>query len=117
MSRTQAGQGWAASEAAVESRSSTRTGGDALRYGVPAALLALASVGWWWSARMAGDMHGSGGAMSGMGSMDSHDVLSFEAFLVAWTAVMTAVMFPAISPVVGPYGKAKATGRAAPLRA
>jgi predicted metal-binding membrane protein len=66
---------------------------------------------------MAGDMHGSGGSMSGMGSMGSHDVLSFEAFLVAWTAMMTAMMFPAISPIVGLYGKARAKGRVAPLLA
>lgn len=108
------------SEAAMDSRISTRAGGDAFRYGVPAALLALASVGWWWSARMVGDMHGSGGAMSGMGSMGSmgsSHVLSLEAFLVAWLAMMTAMMFPAISPIVGLYGKAKAEGRVAPLLA
>ena len=69
---------------------------------------------------MAGDMHGSGGAMSGMGSMGSmasSHVLSLEAFLVAWLAMMTAMMFPAISPIVGLYGKARAMGRVAPLLA
>jgi predicted metal-binding membrane protein len=66
---------------------------------------------------MVGDMHGSGGAMSGMGSMGRSNVLSLEAFLVAWLAMMTAMMFPAISPIVGLYGKARAKGRVAPLLA
>jgi predicted metal-binding membrane protein len=104
----------------MDNRSSTRAEGDAFRYGVPAALLALASVGWWWSARMVGDMHGSGGAMSGMGSMGSmgsSHVLSLGAFLVAWLAMMTAMMFPAIAPIVRLYGRAKAKGRIAPLLA
>ena len=64
---------------------------------------------------MAGDMRGSGGGMSGMGSMSSGDVLSLGAFLVAWTAMMTAMMFPAIAPMVRLYGKARAEGRVAPL--
>jgi predicted metal-binding membrane protein len=100
----------------MESRSSTPAGGDALRY-VPAALLALAGVGWWWSVRMAGDMHGSGGGMSGMGSMGGGQTLSLGAFLLAWAAMMTAMMFPAISPIVRLYGRAKAKGRIAPLLA
>jgi predicted metal-binding membrane protein len=66
---------------------------------------------------MAGDMHRSGGGMSGMKSMGGNDVLSFGAFLVAWTAMMSAMMFPAISPIVGLYGKARAKGRVAPLLA
>ncbi|MGH3118315.1 MAG: DUF2182 domain-containing protein [Gaiellales bacterium] len=99
-------------EAVVGDASPTRSGGDALRFGVPAALLALASVGWWWSVRMAGDMHGSGGRMA---SMSGDDVLTLGAFLVAWLAMMTAMMFPAISPVVRLYGRAAAAGRVAPL--
>jgi predicted metal-binding membrane protein len=77
----------------------------------------LAGVGWWWSVRMTSDMHGSGGGMSGMDSMESHDVLSLGAFLVAWLAMMTAMMFPAISPMVRLYNKARAEGRVAPLLA
>jgi predicted metal-binding membrane protein len=52
--------------------------------------------------------------MSGMGS---HDVLSLGAFLVAWLAMMTAMMFPAISPIVRLYGKGRAGGRVTPLLA
>jgi len=80
-------------------------------------LLALAGVGWWWSLRMAGDMHGSGGGMAGMDSMSGPPVLSLGAFLLAWLAMMTAMMFPAISPVVRLYARAAAAGRVAPLPA
>jgi len=104
-------------EAAVGSERPTRSGGVALRLGVPAVLLALASVGWWWSVRMAGDMHGSGGGMAPMDSMNGDEVLSLGAFLVAWLAMMSAMMFPAISPVVRLYGRAAAAGRVAPLPA
>ena len=105
-------------EAAVGSERAT-SGGVALRFGVPAVLVALAGAGWWWSVRMAGDMHGSGGmdgGMEGMGSM-SHGAMSLGAFLVAWLAMMSAMMFPAISPVVRLYGRAAAAGRVAPLPA
>ncbi len=87
------------------------------RLGVPLALLALASAGWWWSVRMDREMHGSGGGMAGMESMGSSGVLSLGAFLVAWLAMMSAMMFPAISPVVRLYGRAAAAGRVAPLPA
>lgn len=83
--------------------------------GVPAVLVALAGIGWWWSLRMAGDMDGSTGGMASMGSMGAQKVLSFGAFLVAWLAMMTAMMFPAISPVVRLYARAAAAGRVAPL--
>jgi len=69
---------------------------------------------------MAGDMHGSGAGMSGMsgmGSMGGAQVLSLGAFLVAWAAMMTAMMYPAIAPIVRLYGRAKAQGRIAPLLA
>ena len=80
---------------------------------VPGALLALAAIGWWWSVRMAGDMRADG--MGGMGSMGAGDVLSLGAFVVAWLAMMTAMMFPAISPVVKLYARAAGAGRVAPL--
>jgi predicted metal-binding membrane protein len=104
-------------EAAVGSTSSTRSGGDGLRLGVPAVLLAVSSVGWWWSVRMAGDVHGSGGDMARMDSMSGGDVLSLGAFLLAWLAMMAAMMFPAVWPVVRLYGRAAAAGRVAPLPA
>jgi len=49
--------------------------------------------------------------MTGMGQ----DVLGLGAFVVAWLAMMTAMMFPAIAPVVKLYGRAAAAGRVAPL--
>lgn len=90
------------------------------RLGIPAALLLLAAAGWWWSVRMAGEMSGMGS--SGMGpmgdvaatSMAGHSV-TFAAFIVAWVAMMAAMMFPAISPVVRLYALAAASGRVAPL--
>lgn len=103
-------------QSAVGSNNPTRSGGEALRLGVPAALLAVASVGWWWSVRMAGDMHSSGDGMAHMDSM-SGGVLSLGAFLLAWLAMMSAMMFPAVWPVVRLYGRAAAAGRVAPLPA
>lgn len=64
---------------------------------------------------MASDMTASdSGGMGGMGEMGG-DVLGLGAFVVAWLAMMTAMMFPAISPVVKLYGRAAAAGRVAPL--
>lgn len=95
-----------------------------LRWGTPAVLFGLAAVGWWWSARMAADMTTSGSppmdgmagmdGMDGMAGMGSH-VIGLGAFIMAWLAMMTAMMFPAISPVVKLYGRAAAAGRVAPL--
>jgi predicted metal-binding membrane protein len=66
---------------------------------------------------MAGEMHGSGVGMARMETMGGHEVLTLGAFLVAWLAMMSAMMFPAISPVVRLYGRAAAAGRVAPLPA
>lgn len=85
-----------------------------LRWGTQAVLLALAAVGWWWSARMASEMTTPGSTMEGMAEM-GHDALGLGAFMVAWLAMMTAMMFPAISPVVKLYGRAATAGRVAPL--
>lgn len=49
--------------------------------------------------------------MSGMG----HDVIGLGAFVMAWLAMMTAMMFPAVMPVVKLYGRAVAAARVAPL--
>ncbi len=84
----------------------------------------MAALGWWWSTRMAGDamtgapvmdpMDMHGGAMDEMGSVTSH-AMSFGGFLLAWLAMMTAMMFPAIAPVVQLYARGAAAGRTAPL--
>ena len=97
----------------VQTDSATPTG-VALRMGTPALLVALAAAGWWWSVRMADDMAGTGSAM-GMGDMAEEEMLALAPFMVAWLAMMTAMMFPAIAPVVKLYGRAAAAGRVAPL--
>src|SRR5712692_2813689 len=69
---------------------------------VPALLIALAALGWWWTLRV---------ARMGM----SMAALPFLAFLVAWVAMMAAMMFPAVAPVVRLYARAAAKGHVAPL--
>jgi predicted metal-binding membrane protein len=80
----------------------------------PVTLLILAGLGWWWSAASAGDMRGGGMSMDGM-PMGPQPAMSFIAFLVAWVAMMAAMMFPAVLPVVRIYARAAANGRAAPV--
>lgn len=75
----------------------------------PVALLTLAAVGWWWSVVTAGDM--DTGAMS----MQPMPTMSFAAFLLAWVAMMAAMMFPAVVPVVRLYARAAANGQVAPV--
>ncbi len=93
----------------------SRWSGTGVRIFTPAALLSLAAVGWWWSARMSADMTVGTAPSMGMGAMGGEQVLTVSAFLVAWLAMMTAMMFPAIVPVVKLYGRAAAAGRVAPL--
>ena len=93
----------------------SRWAGSGVRLVAPAALLTLAAVGWWWSARMADDMAGGTAPSMGMDTMGGEHVLTAGAFLVAWLAMMTAMMFPAITPIVKLYGRAAADGRVAPL--
>lgn len=83
-----------------------------VRYGVPLALGAAAGTGWWWSARMADDM--SSGEMGGM-NMSATSSMSAAGFLVAWLAMMVAMMFPAVAPVVKLYARASGQHRVAPL--
>lgn len=71
--------------------------------GIPGALLLGAGIGWWWSARTA-----SGETMA-------HGAMSLAAFLLGWAAMMGAMMFPAIIPVVRLYATASAQERVAPL--
>lgn len=74
---------------------------------LPAALLGLAGLGWWWSVVSAAGMRGD--AMP----MDGQSAMSLAAFLIAWVAMMAAMMLPAVFPIVGRYARA-AGGRAAP---
>jgi predicted metal-binding membrane protein len=80
---------------------------------LPAALLVLAALGWWWSATHA-DAMGDDGMPDGM-SMEPHLTMSFAAFLLAWVAMMAAMMLPAVLPVVRLYARAAAAGNAAPV--
>ena len=96
---------------------SDHQGRPGLRMGVPAELVAAGGIGWWWSIRMADRMNGS--MESHMEAMSMPDAamghsLSFAGFVVAWVAMMAAMMLPAIVPVVRLYSLAAAKGRVAP---
>lgn len=93
-------------------RSWSRLRGDraAVTLGVPVGLMLLALAGWWWSVRMAGDAGADGAA--GMDAMGTS--MSLSAFVLAWVAMMAAMMLPAIVPVVRLYTRAAALGRVAP---
>jgi predicted metal-binding membrane protein len=80
---------------------------------LPAMLLILAGLGWLWSAVTVGDMSGDGMAMEPGMPMEPRAAMSFVAFIVAWVAMMTAMMFPAVLPVVRLYSRAAANGQAA----
>jgi predicted metal-binding membrane protein len=53
--------------------------------------------------------------MDGMSSMAAQQLMTFGGFLLMWFAMMIAMMFPAISPVVKLYSRAATAGRVAPL--
>lgn len=76
-------------------------------------LVVGAALGWWWSVRMADHMT----AMSGGGemAMRSDDTMSLAAFVVGWVAMMAAMMFLGIAPMVRLYARAAALGRVAPV--
>lgn len=79
---------------------------------IPLGLILGAAAGWWWSLRMADGMAVPGEMSAGGAAMDA---LSLGAFLVAWSAMMAGMMFPAISPVVKLYARAANAGSVAPL--
>ncbi|WP_232066609.1 DUF2182 domain-containing protein [Mycobacterium parmense] len=74
---------------------------------MPAALLGVAGLGWWWSVVSAKAMRGDGM------SMDTQSTMSLAAFLIAWAAMMAAMMLPTVLPVVRRYAHA-AAGNAVP---
>ncbi|HYB36818.1 MAG TPA: DUF2182 domain-containing protein, partial [Mycobacterium sp.] len=76
---------------------------------LPAVLLILAGVGWWWSVVSAAGMRGDTMSMS----MGAQSTMSLAAFLIAWVAMMAAMMLPTVLPVVRRYARAVA-GNAAP---
>lgn len=69
---------------------------------VPASLLGLAVIGWWWSVRTGIQMAGG----RGMNMSPVQMSMTFVSFTVAWVAMMGAMMFPAIVPVVLTYRRA-----------
>jgi predicted metal-binding membrane protein len=98
---------------AVRERESTRS---ALDVWVVPALLAVAALGWWWSAVAARDMDGGmGGDMDGDMTMAGAASMSLAAFLIAWVAMMAAMMLPAILPVLRLYARASGRDTVAPM--
>ena len=87
---------------------------------IPVALVGFAGVGWAWSLVTARQMspRAMGGQVApdpmGMGSAAT-TAMSLTSFMVAWLAMMAAMMLPAIIPVVRLYGLAAARGAAAPV--
>ena len=86
--------------------------GGPVRLAVPAVLLCLGAAGWWWSLRMAADMAAMAQAMP---DMSMADMVSMAGFLFGWTAMMAAMMLPAMIPVVRLYALAAGRGSVAPL--
>jgi predicted metal-binding membrane protein len=76
---------------------------------LPAVLLSLAGLGWWWSSVSAAGMR-----RDGM-QMDTQSAMLFGTFLVAWVAMMAAMMLPAVLPAVRLYARAATAGNAAPV--
>ena len=82
------------------------------RYLIPVVLISIAALGWWWSWRMASEMRAEG--MTGM-SMSTESTMGAAGFLLAWLAMMIAMMLPAMTPVVKLYALASGQRRVAPL--
>jgi len=69
------------------------------RLGLVALLLALATVGWWWTAREMQSMDGGPWTQLGTAAW----------FLGLWVVMMAAMMFPSVAPTVALYSKLKHT--------
>jgi len=76
------------------------------RLGLVALLLALAALGWWWTAGEMQDM--DGGPWTELGT--------FAWFLGVWVVMMGAMMFPSVAPTVALHAKlTRSRSPAAPL--
>jgi predicted metal-binding membrane protein len=82
-------------EAESVTRSSLRPAYAATRarLGIVAILLALAAIGWWWTAN----------EMSGMDNGPWTALGTFGWFVGVWVVMMAAMMFPSVSPTVALY--------------
>jgi predicted metal-binding membrane protein len=65
------------------------------RLGLVALLLALAGVGWWWTAEQ----------MRGMDAGPWTDLGTLGWFLGIWVVMMAAMMFPSIAPTIALYSR------------
>lgn len=74
-----------------------------VRLGLIALLLALAGVGWWWTADQMRGM--DAGPWTGLGR--------FSWFLGIWVVMMAAMMFPSVAPTIALY--ARMTRQRSPL--
>jgi predicted metal-binding membrane protein len=83
---------------------------------LPAVLLSVAGLGWWWSVVSSVGMHGDTMQMGTPPtmSMDAPATMSFAAFLLAWVAMMAAMMLPAVLPAVRMYAHA-VVGKTVPV--
>lgn len=79
---------------------------------IPLVLIAVAASAWGWSVQMADGMVAPGEVPPGGMTMSA---MSLATFMLAWFAMMTAMMFPAISPVVKLYARAANAGTVAPV--
>jgi len=84
-------------EAEAAARSGLRPAYAAARthVGVVAVLVALAALGWWWTADQ----------MRGMDDGPWTALGSFGWFLGVWVVMMAAMMFPSVSPTVALYAR------------
>ena len=82
--------------------------------GLTALLLALAALAWWVTVRLSMDMPEGMGGMDGMDGMDGMG-FALGPFLVAWAAMMAAMMLPAVTPVARLYARAARARRVAPV--
>jgi predicted metal-binding membrane protein len=75
------------------------------QWGLVAALVVLAGVGWWWTARVMSGM--DAGPWTGLGS--------FAWFIGVWVVMMAAMMFPSVAPTVALYARMSRGARLVPL--
>jgi predicted metal-binding membrane protein len=66
-----------------------------VRLGLVLALLALAAIGWWWTA----------GQMRGMDEGPWTGLTTLGWFLGVWVVMMAAMMFPSVAPTVALYSR------------